>query len=258
MLRSMKEMTGYSVVSSANEVVGQVYDFYFDDHSWTTRYMVVDLGTWLPGRKVLISPAALGQPNWGGGVSFPVELSREKIENSPPVDTDQPVSRQAEEDLAKHYDWPAYWDDVTFFEAGAVGMAPEAYLETRREVAEAKATQETTQPQANPTTLRSVNTVIDYYIEATDGDIGHVEDIIVDTDTWNIRYLVIDTKNWWPGKKIVISPLWVNNIDWQSKHVGVDLTRDDIQSAPEYDPKNPVNRDYEKRLFDFYGRPYYW
>ena len=92
----------------------------------------------------------------------------------------------------------------------------------------------------------------------TDGDIGHVEELIVDTETWEIRYLVIDTKNWWPGKKVIISPKWVSTIDWDDKRVGVDLTREDIKSAPEYDSKVPVNRDYETHLFDYYGRPYYW
>ena len=268
MLRSMNEMKTYSVVSSAGktDVVGQVYDFYFDDATWATRYMVVDLGTWLPGRKVLISPVALAQPDWGGGVSFPVNLRREEIESSPSIDTSQPVSRQDEEVLIDHYDWPAYWNDVNFYDAQAVGMNPKAYVDSRRvankvhaQVAEKVAPERTVAAETETVpSLRSLNEVTGYYIEATDGDIGHVEELIVDTETWEIRYLVIDTKNWWPGKKVIISPKWVSTIDWDDKRVGVDLTREDIKSAPEYDSKVPVNRDYETHLFDYYGRPYYW
>ncbi|MCB0162741.1 MAG: PRC-barrel domain-containing protein [Anaerolineae bacterium] len=260
MLRSMDEMKSYTVMSADNDIVGQVHDFYFDDMVWAARYMVVDLGTWLPGRKVLISSVAFDQPDWGGGVSFPVKLSQEQIENSPSIDTDQPVSRQAEEELIRYYDWPAYWHDVTFYEAGAVGMTPEDYLHSQRKAAEAEAAHQPTAVAEATTSpnLRSISEVIGYHIEAADGNLGHVEDLIVDTESWTIRYLVIDTSNWWFGKKVLISPMWVDHIVWEENRVYVELNRDAIQSAPEYNPYDPINRVYENRLFDYYGRPYYW
>ena len=264
MLRSLNKITGYTIIDAAHEPVGQANDFYFDNKTWTVRYLVVDTGVWLPGRKVLIAPTALGQPDWGGGVSFPINLTKEEIENSPPVDTDKPVSRQVEMDVVSYHDWPAYWEDVSFMEAGMVGMNPAGYLsrmnqassEEQAQVAELEElarTETVTEPY-----LRSVNEVIGYYIQARDGDIGHVEDFIVETETWAVQYMIIDTGNWLPGKKVLIAPHWVQAIDWNETKVFIDLTQHTIEKSPEYDPSEPVNRDYENRLFDYYGRPKYW
>jgi hypothetical protein len=132
MLRSLTEIDGYTILDLSNEKVGYVNDFYFDDAAWVIRYLVVDTGVWLPGRQVLISPVALEQPDWGSGVSLPVRLTKQQIEASPPIATDKPVSRQKEVKLADYYRWPAYWNAVTFFDAHAVGMDPEAYLESYR------------------------------------------------------------------------------------------------------------------------------
>lgn len=262
MLRSIDSINGYTITDRNGEAVGQVYDFYFDDHTWTIRYLVVDTGVWLPGRKVLISPQALGEPEWGGGVSLPVNLTKEEIENSPPVDVDRPVSRQSEAALSGHYGWPAYWNDVTFFDANAVGMPAETYVRSRQDAAEAEAARPVTaEPQRELVTdpdLRSIEEVTNYYIQASDGDIGHVDDFVIDTANWTIQYMIIDTRNWWPGKRVLIAPTWIANISWEESKVYVDLTRETIKNAPEYDPATPVNREYESRLYDYYGRPYYW
>jgi sporulation protein YlmC with PRC-barrel domain len=265
MLRSLKEIDGYTILDVSNEVVGSVNDFYFDDVTWMIRYLVVDTGVWLPGRKVLISPVALGQPDWGGGVSLPVRLTKEQIEDSPSLDTNKPVSRQEETALVDYYQWPPYWHNVTFFDAMAVGMDPETYVRSTRPVSQAEAVPEEAVvektlagEQTGDPSLRSVAEVSGYYIQATDGDIGHVEDFIVDTEAWAIRYLVIDTKNWWPGKKVLVSPLWVEQVNWEESKVHLDMNRDMIKNSPEFDPSAPVNRAYEDRLFDYYGWPKYW
>jgi len=204
------------------------------------------------------------QPNWGGGVSLPVELTRQQIENAPPVTADKPVSRQQENELADYYDWPKYWKDVTFLDARAAGMRPEAYVEgIRRAAAEQEAHEAvmektlTAEETADPH-LRSINEITGYYIQATDGQIGHVEELIADTESWTIRYLVIDTKNWWPAKKVLVATDWVTDIDWRDSKIHLDLKQDEIKNSPEYDPSQPVNREYESRLFDYYGRPKYW
>jgi hypothetical protein len=100
--------------------------------------------------------------------------------------------------------------------------------------------------------------VIGYHIAATDGDIGHVEDFLVDEATWAIRYMVVDTRNCWSGKKVLVSPGWIAHVDWDASKVGVDMTCEQIKKSPEYDPSGPVQRDYEARLHDHYGRPGYW
>ena len=108
-------------------------------------------------------------------------------------------------------------------------------------------------------TLRSAREVMGYYIQATDTDIAHVEDYIVDLDTYIIRYLVIDTRNWLPGgKRVLLSPAWSEHVDWHRRRVMVSLPSDHIEKSPEFDPSLPVNRKYEVTLYDFYGRPYHW
>jgi PRC-barrel domain len=106
--------------------------------------------------------------------------------------------------------------------------------------------------------LRSSAIVIGYHIAATDGEIGHVEDFLVDEATWAIRYMVVDTRNWWSGTKVLVSPGWVARVDWDASKVEVNMTREQIKNSPEYDPSGPVQRDYEARLHDHYGRPGYW
>ena len=106
--------------------------------------------------------------------------------------------------------------------------------------------------------LRSVDEVIGYNIQATDGDIGHVEEFIVDDDTWIIRWFVVDTRNWLPGRKVLVAPDWVTRTSWGDRDVHVDVTRARIKDCPEYDPGLPINRRYEQQLYDYYGRPVYW
>jgi hypothetical protein len=106
--------------------------------------------------------------------------------------------------------------------------------------------------------LRSTREVIGYYIQATDGQIGHVEDFVIDTATWHIRYMVVDTRNWWPGKKVLVSPRWIEGVQWDTQQVTVGLSRDHIKDSPEFDPSVPLDRAYEARLFDHYSQPTYW
>jgi hypothetical protein len=106
--------------------------------------------------------------------------------------------------------------------------------------------------------LRSTQEVTNYYIEANDGDIGHVHDFLVDDENWTIRYVVVDTRNWWPGKKVLVSPEWIRSVSWTDSRVYVDLLRDTIKNGPEYDPSAPLSREYENRLYNHYGRSQYW
>jgi stress response protein YsnF len=244
MLRIVKELYGYNIQATDGDI-GEVHDFYFDDQFWTIRYLVVDTSKWLSGRKVLISPVALGEPDWRKRV-FPVSLTKEQVKNSPDIDTDKPLSRQHEENLREYYSWPFYWD----YEAIAnVGPMMSAQSEKKKIAAE--------KGREDPH-LRSTKEVIDYCIHAVDGEVGTVEDFVVEDENWIIRYMVVDTRKWLPGKKVIVFREWIERVSWADSEVYVDLSREEIKNSPEFDPRQPVNREYEERLYDFYGRPKYW
>src|SRR5215471_803759 len=246
MLRTASSLKGTSIAATDGSI-GSLDDTYFDDKSWTIRYLVVDTGTWLPGRKVLISPRSvrLGTDEH----AIPVALTRTQVENSPSIDADKPVNRQYEEEFSRYYGYPYYWSGP--YRWGASQYPGD--LTTPVETASV-----TAREAGGDASLRSTRDVTGYYIEATDGDMGHVEDFVIDDREWAIRYMIVDTRNWWPGKKVVISPDWIRRVSWQESQVYLDLDREAVKQAPEYDPDRPLERDYETRLFRHYGRRNYW
>jgi hypothetical protein len=246
MLRSIKELHGYTVRATDGDI-GTVHEFYFDDHTWTIRYLVVDTGGWLSGRPVLLSTLALGQPDWEERV-FPVLLTREQVEHSPDIATHKPVSRQMEGDLHAYYGWSPYWrTSMSTLGAGAAAVAHVI-----------SGTEEGSGEPGRDPHLRSTRQVSGYHIQASDGEIGHVEDFIAEDEAWVVRYIVVDTRNWLPGRKVLVAPAWIERVSWAERKVHVDLTRETIKHSPEFDPSAPVNREYELRLYDYYGRPKYW
>lgn len=247
MLRSVKDLRGY-VLNAQDGEIGKCSDFLFDDKHWGVRYLVADTMKWLPGRKVLISPISIGDAD-GLSRRLSVGLTKAQIKDSPPLDSDAPVSRQYEIAFNKYHDWANYW-------GGSSVWGTHLHPRMLKRPAESPTTPDITDDSPH---LRSTQEVKGYHIQAMDTDIGHVEDFIVDQDTWIIRYLIIDTKNWLPAsKKVLVAPNWVDLVDWKRRKVVMDLTSDQIENSPEYDPALPVNREYELRLYDFYGRPYYW
>lgn len=244
MLRSLRELKGYSIVAT-DGVLGKVDDFYFDDHLWTIRYLIADTGRWLPGRLVLISPASLREPQWVSE-SFPVNLTKDQVRNSPSIDTDRPVSRQQELEVIRYYGWPMY-PIAAGHMVGPMGPGLPVVGEAAKN----------DQPPKGDPHLRSFREINGYHMHATDGEIGHVEDLIVDDDGWTIRSLVVDTKNWWPGKKVLVPPEWVESITVEPHRgtIYLNVSRDIVRNSPEYDPAAPVNVQYEERAYDFYGRP---
>jgi len=248
MLRSANEVRGY-VLQAADGEIGRCRDFLFDEKQWTIRYMVADTGKWLPGRKVLISPIALGEPDWTAR-GLPVQLSRAEIEEAPGLDADAPVSRQFELKYHAHYRWPPYWVGAGLWGAGE--FPGPLYVQGLQ-----GGTAPFDDEEADPF-LRSVDELVGYRIQAADGPIGHVEDFILDDRNWTIRYLVVDTRNWLPGRKVLVAHRWVQSVAWNDRTVSAALSREEIRNSPEYDPSAPVNRQYEERLYDFYGRPRYW
>jgi hypothetical protein len=246
MLSKVKTLTGYKLHGRDGEI-GVVKEFYFDDHYWTIRYLVADTGNWLTSRQVLISPHALTAVNKEERY-ITVDLTKKQIEDSPPLDSDKPVSRQFEETYYGYYGWPTYW-------SGSYMWGPYPTIVNNRQD-----WKETTQEENKTwdSHLRSTNNVSGHYVQATDGEIGHVEDFIIDDETWAIRYLIIDTRNWWPGKKVLVSPQWIERISWAEFKVFVNVLRETVKQAPEYTDEFLLTRDYEADLHQHYNRQGYW
>jgi len=249
MLFSLQNLIG-SDLKATDGRIGDLHDALFDDVAWTVRHLVADTGTWLPGRKVLIPPQAVGRPDVTGRI-LPVDLTRQQIEKSPPIEEDEPVSRAKEESVLTYYGWEPYWPV-------AIPHPTPAEMETQPVGAEETEQAVAVLRKQNDPDLRSTREAIGYHIQATDGEIGHVEDFIVEDQTWSVRYMVVDTRNWLPGRKVLISPNWIDQISWNQRPVAVQLTQDQVRNSPRYDPSAPVNRAYEEKLYDFYGRPVYW
>jgi len=245
MLYKVKTLNGYKLDSLDGDI-GKVKEFYFDDQHWAVRYLVADTGNWLLDKQVLVSPYALRKVVEIDQV-ININLTKKQIEASPSLDSDKPVSQQYEELYYKYYGWPVYWDGPYMW-----GSYPDI---VRDRVMRDEPS--TLQKPWNPH-LRSTRDVTGHHIQASDGEIGHVEDFILDDETWAIRYLIIDTRNWWPGKKVLVSPQWIERISWSESKVFFNLTRETIQHSPEYSEETLIDRDYEYRLHRHYNRPGYW
>ena len=163
------------------------------------------------------------------------------------MDSDKPVSRQFEEEYYGYYGWPTYWN-------GPGIWGPYTYIVRDREKwKDATKSKKTWDPH-----LRSTHDVSGHHIQATDGEIGHVEDFIIEDETWAIRYLIIDTRNWWPGNKVLVSPRWIERVSWSERKVFVNLSRETIKQSPAYTEESLLTRDYETGLHRHYNRKGYW
>ena len=226
--------------------IGKVKEFYFDDHYWTIRYLVADTGNWLANRQVLLSPHATG-PVSNAEQRIAIHLTRKQIADSPSVDSDKPVSRQSEVDYYAYYGWPMYWN-------GPFIWGPFPYIPRTREAQDAPTPPE----HVWDPHLRSTRDVIGHHVQGEDGAIGHVQDFIIDDETWAIRYLIVATRNWWPGKKVLIAPPWIGRISWDELKVFVTLSRENIKQSPEYTEASLLTRAYETDLHRHYSRRGYW
>jgi len=247
MLWKASGIKGRAIAASDGQL-GTVNDLLFDDASWLVRWLVIDTGKWLSGRKVLLPMSVLGhlEPM---DKEFPVRLTMQQVRDSPAIDTNRPVSRQMEASVYDHYGWAPYWG-TGFYMSGYYGggIGPSAPSESARHEQDlANAQRERDDPH-----LRSIEAVTGYHIRASDDEIGHVEDFLVEDGDWSIHYLIVDTKNWWPGKRVLVSPRSAREIDWTERLVKLDVDRQKIKDSPPYDPSTTVDRAYETHFRDHY------
>jgi uncharacterized protein YrrD len=256
MLRSFNHLRGHAIHASDGEI-GSLRDIYFDDQSTSIRYFVIDTGTWLPGKRVLLAPAAIGGIDTERS-EIVTGLTRRQVEGSPPVESERPVSRQQEMELHAYYGWQPYWALPPMVGSLAPFWGPAMPATAHPPAGDARVAEEVAarERERGDPHLRSAREVEGYDVAATDGEIGHVEDFLIDDDQWGIRLLGIDTGNWLPGRKVVISPAWLRDIDWSGQRIVVDVTRRQIKDSPEYDPALVPDEGYLERLGAHYGRPW--
>jgi len=245
MLIKANALKGYTL-DSLDGTIGSASDFFFDDRYWAIRYLVANTENWLIGGQVLISPYSLSGVN-ATSKEVSVDLTKEQIKESPSISSEKPVSLQFEETYNRYYSYPDYW-------GGPNMWGSYAYVERDRSRWGSAASSS----HGVDRHLRSMREVTGYHLLALDGEIGHVDDFIIDDETWAIRYLVVSTKNWWPGKKVLVSPKWIENVSWEQNEVTVGLSRETIKSAPEYTDALLLSRDYETGLYGHYDREGYW
>lgn len=263
MLRNLKDLETYTIRATDGDI-GRVDDLYFDDDTWVVRYLVVDTGTWLSSRKVLISPIAIRHPDWRAR-TLTVSVSKEKVQDCPPIDTDKPVSRQNEAQYMGYYGYANYWGGSGIW---GDGLYPYAMVEGGRDDAATRKSRdraleaylrfERDRHRNDNPHLRSCAAVTGYHILASDGQIGHVSGFLIDDRTWAVRFLIIDTSNWWLGHKVLLAPEWISGVHWTDHTVSVDVDRAAIRGAPPYDPNLEWSEVLERDLYHHYHRDAHW
>lgn len=214
-------------IATTDGVIGRVDDFLFDDLTWQIRYVVAELDDASERQRVLLSPAAVKSR---AADRLTLNVTRQRVAESPPVDWDKPISRHYESALFDYYRWQPYWRPPVM--PGDVGSAMMVPPLTRMQQKEAAA--ESTEAEVDPH-LRSFSEVCGYTIDATDGAVGHLDDLIVLDNDWRIHFLVVKTGIWFFGKSVVVPPAWIETIDWVTQHIRAQLSQDTVREAPEVD-----------------------
>ena len=250
MFKKLRDLEGFRLAAQDGEV-GHVTDLYFEDNAWVVRYLVVATGSWLFGKKVLISPNAVEAVRWDDEC-IKVNLTIEQVRNSPDIDTDRPISRQQEAEYHLYYNFPPYWGGVALWgrydQPGAEATADEA--ETTEQDKEYGAKWQSH--------LRSAREVRGYRVVAIDGQVGQLDNFLLNVETWAIRYLVINTGGWLKKHEVLFTPKLVDRVLWSEATVNVNASRGLMESAPEYRQGEEIDRPYEEALFSHYTTHPYW
>jgi hypothetical protein len=240
MLWNSRKIHGYAIEAD-DGALGKISDFLFEDTNWSIRWLVVDTRHWLMNRKVLLPTGKLGHFDPDKG-EFSVRLTKKQVEDSPNIDTDLPVSRQMETNIFDTYGWSPYWG-TGYMSSGFGAMVGPVVVPPLGEHEFAD-----TQNRDGDPHLRSVGQIIRYDIHARDGEIGTVSDVLISDVDWSIRYLVVDTGTWWAGKKVLISPRWVQRVDWIAAEISLNVDRATLKDRPEYTSDTIVDAGYESRI----------
>jgi hypothetical protein len=200
-------------VRAVDGEIGTVEDFYFEQRHWTVRYLLIDTGKWMSGRRVMISPLSV-RGSWSSS-EVPVSMTKEQVWHSPSLDVSQPLSRGLEMDILGYYGHPLYWMELPAAETEGPTVDPDAER------------------------LRSTRDITGYHIQALDGEVGHVDDLLIGEQSWRIRYLHVDTSNWIGGKSVMVSSNVLEWIDSATGRLRVRLTRAEVQRSPSFDAIEP-------------------
>lgn len=246
MLQSAKSLLDY-VVKAIDGNIGKVNNIYFDDQNWILRYVVIDIGLMFSDRIVLLSTSILKKPLTMEHL-FPVSITKQQIWDSPDITTNLPISRVHEIALHDYFGWPYYWDISPF-----INTEPLPVADIAKENIDIQS--KTVEKSDTDNHLQSFLEIKGYRIEAENGMIGHIDDVIIDESEWKISSVVVDTSNWFHGKKVLLPSYSFRSFNWSDRSAQVFQTRAQIQSSPSYDPSFPVNKEMEERLYDYYGRP---
>lgn len=217
-------------VRTLDGVLGNVLGVYFDDSSWTIRYLTISTGDLLADQLMLISVFSILNIDWQDR-RLDISLSSSQVMEGPSIDSFDGDSRQNEAAYLGSYGYPFYWEAPSPIHINSTPI---------------------------PASLRDSTVITGYRIEASDGEIGHVSQLVFDDSSWVIHYLEVSTTNWWPGKKVLLAPAWVERISWLDSRVFIAASRDAIKTCPEYSDSAPISRDYEDQIYTHYGRPPYW
>ncbi|MDF3035649.1 MAG: PRC-barrel domain containing protein [Paucimonas sp.] len=236
MLHSIKDLEGFSIAATDGDI-GTIEDVYFDDRRWAIRYFVVDTGGWLSGRKVLVSPLSATGIEWENN-RLHVALTRTQVEQSPDIENDQPISRDHETRFNEHYGYKDYWNFASLWGEAIVSPLLDSASTTDPDTDPLRAEyrDDNVRGTTPENTLCSANDLHGYSIRAIGETVGHVEEFLFDDQDWSIQLMVTDTRDWWPGKKVLISPERIAEIAADSKEVIVNITREEVEDSPEYDP----------------------
>ena len=251
MLWNASSLRGFAV-EATDGAIGTVGDLLFDDQSWTVRWLVVETGSWLASRNVILPVSALGKPHEATR-KFTVDLTRKQVRDSPDIETSEPVSRFKEAHVYNYYDWNPYW--TSGFASMSNAIATPTVLPFGRDDVAPRYQDSGTdavQTDGDPH-LRSARAVIGYHVAATDGEIGHVEDFLIDDVSWHLPYMTVDTKNWLPGERVLLPVRTIREIDWATKmlHVGIDRAK--VKGSPPYDPQMISDGPFNDRSHAYFG-----
>jgi sporulation protein YlmC with PRC-barrel domain len=252
MLHTLNDLSGFAI-QAIDGNIGTVKDFYFDDRRWVIRHLVVETGSWLESHKVLLAPTAIKHLNRENKTII-VDLTVDEVKASPHIDTDKPVSQQYDIDYLSYYGYAFYWGANNIWDSDATlnGLVEE------NPKAQTFAAIDRVRRMHGDRHLRSCDEIINYHIQASDGEIGHLQEMLIDEDTWKVNYFIANTSNWWLGHQVLIDPQEITDISWGNAKIYVNMTQQQVQNAPLFDPEVPRNREQELGVYLHYDRDGYW